>query len=57
MTNAYYTHGVAYAGKRQWDKAIADYDKALQIDPNYTNARANRDTIAPNLTNSRVGNK
>ena len=37
--NAFYNRGNAYRNKNEYDRAIADYNQALLINPNYTNAR------------------
>lgn len=42
---AYYNRGVAYYNKRQDDKAVEDYNKAIELDPNYANAYNNRGLI------------
>jgi tetratricopeptide (TPR) repeat protein len=34
--------GNAYYRKRDYDRAIADYTKAIELDPNYANAYTNR---------------
>ena len=34
----YFNQGVAYYGKKQFDKAIADYSKAIELNPKYANA-------------------
>jgi len=39
---AYNNRGFAYANVGKLDKAIADYSRAIEIDPNYTMAFANR---------------
>ena len=39
---AYNGRGVAYAGKKDLDKAIADYDRAIQLDANFDAAYVNR---------------
>jgi tetratricopeptide (TPR) repeat protein len=39
---AYSNRGLAYNGKGEYDKAIADYTQALRINPNYVNAYFNR---------------
>ena len=31
--NAFYNRGAAYFGKGEFDRAIADYDQALQLNP------------------------
>jgi tetratricopeptide (TPR) repeat protein len=38
----YYNRGISYYGMKQWDKAIADYTKAIELDPQYTDAYYNR---------------
>jgi tetratricopeptide (TPR) repeat protein len=42
MSNAYMTRGNCYAGKGDWDKALRDYDEAVQIQPNNYDALVNR---------------
>ncbi len=37
-----YSRGYAYGNLMEWDKAIADYTRALEIDPNYTDGYSNR---------------
>ncbi len=39
---AYYNRGNAYAKKGQYDQAISDYTKALEINPRYAFAYHNR---------------
>lgn len=39
---AYYKRGVAYDEKGELDSAIADYSKAIEINPLYGNAYFNR---------------
>ena len=39
---AFYNRGVAYADKKDYDRAIADYDQAIRLDPNYAHAFNNR---------------
>lgn len=39
---AYYSRGVAYYTNKEWDKAMADYSRTIEIDPNYTDAYFNR---------------
>ena len=34
LARAYYYHGVAWHAKREYDRAIADYDQAIRLDPN-----------------------
>jgi tetratricopeptide (TPR) repeat protein len=38
---AYNNRGISYYNKRDYNRAIADYETALRIDPNYTNAKNN----------------
>ena len=43
MTETYNNRGIAYGkGKGQHDKAILDFSKAIEIDPMYAEAYANR---------------
>ena len=37
-----FTKGVSYQDKGQWDKAIAEYNKAIEINPSYAEAYYNR---------------
>ena len=39
---SYTNRGIAYAGKGQYDHAIADYDKAIELNPRYERAYVNR---------------
>ena len=39
---AFYNRGYAYSTKRDRERAIADYDEALRLDPDYDHAYANR---------------
>ena len=39
---AYINRGVAYYSKGQYDQAISDYNKALEINPRYAEAYNNR---------------
>src|SRR5215510_6005154 len=41
---AYYKRGVAYQDKHEHDRAIADYTKAIEINPQYGDAYFNRGT-------------
>lgn len=43
---AWNARGYAYMRLAQWQKAVADFDQALSIDPNYANARRNRESAA-----------
>ena len=38
LAEAYCSRGIAYAKRREYDRAIADYDKAIDLDPK--NAKA-----------------
>ena len=40
--NGYLNRGSAYAGLRQYQRAIQDYDRAIQLNPNYAKAYYNR---------------
>ncbi len=33
---AYYGRGLSYYNKKDYDRAIADYNLAIKLDPNYT---------------------
>ena len=46
---SYYNKGNAYANLEQYEKAIADYSKAIEIDPKYTLAYINRGLAYANL--------
>ena len=39
---AYHNRGLAWDNKGEYDKAIADYNQALTINPNYAYAYVNR---------------
>ena len=39
---AYHRRGTAYASKKEYDRAIADYTKALEIDPKHISAYNDR---------------
>src|SRR5262245_33490551 len=39
---AYHRRGIAYAAKRDFDRAIADYTKAIEIDPEHVGAYNDR---------------
>ena len=38
----HYTTGCSYLEKGQWDKAIAEYNEAIELDPKYVEAYFNR---------------
>lgn len=38
----YYNRGVAYDSKGEYDRAIADYSKAIELNPKYAEAYYNR---------------
>jgi tetratricopeptide (TPR) repeat protein len=40
--HAYFARGCAWAERGDFAKAIADYDFALQLDPNYAAAKSNQ---------------
>ena len=42
LAAAYYTRGNSYLRKGQTDRAIQDYDEAIRLKPNYTDAFTNR---------------
>jgi tetratricopeptide (TPR) repeat protein len=39
---AYNNRGIAYAGKKQYDEAVADYSRAIGLDPVFDKAYTNR---------------
>jgi tetratricopeptide (TPR) repeat protein len=42
LATAYFNRGAVYDTKGEYQRAIADYDQALRIDPNMTKAAENR---------------
>jgi len=49
--NYYYNRGVLYGYLSQWDKAIADYTKAIEINPRHDLAWGNRGVCYSDLGN------
>ena len=45
LANTYNNRGVAYRKKHQYDRAIADYSKAINLNPKFANAYYNRGFI------------
>jgi tetratricopeptide (TPR) repeat protein len=41
-SSAYFGRGVAWGGKSDYDRAIADYTEAIRLDPKNANAYNNR---------------
>ena len=39
---AYFNRGLVYANKEDFDRAISDWDKAIQLDPNFSAVYYNR---------------
>ena len=39
---AFYNRGLAYFYKREFEKAVEDYDQAIRLNPNYAMAIFNR---------------
>jgi tetratricopeptide (TPR) repeat protein len=42
LADAYYNRGIAYAAKGEYDREIADYNQALQLNSNLAEAYYNR---------------
>ena len=53
IATTYYNRGIAYDNLGQWDKAIADYSKAIEIDPDLTKAYSNREVAFRKLRNEK----
>jgi tetratricopeptide (TPR) repeat protein len=49
IPRAYGIRGLTYRKLGQWDKAITDYSRAIEIDPNYTDAYNDRGLTYGNL--------
>ncbi len=47
--DAYYNRGRSYYNKKDYDRAIAEYNQALRLDPNYVYAYNNRGLVYYNL--------
>src|SRR5262249_24783876 len=43
LSRAFFNRGRAFADQGEFDRAIADLDQAIRIDPNYADAYNNRD--------------
>jgi len=41
LANAYNGRGCAYHAKQEWDNALRDFEKTLELDPDYANAHRN----------------
>ncbi len=52
---AYLTAGIYKAGHRQWEGALADYDKALSLDPNNPSALSLKGYLKLRMGDSREG--
>jgi len=46
---AYYNRGIGYQNKKDPDRALADYDQALRLRPNYSSAFNNRGNVFQSL--------
>jgi tetratricopeptide (TPR) repeat protein len=46
----YYNRGLAHFQRKLWDNAIADYSRAIEIDPKYTDAYYSRGLIYDNFS-------
>jgi tetratricopeptide (TPR) repeat protein len=46
---AYYNRGIEYGYIEQWDMAITDFSKTIEIDPNYFKAYSNRGVSYKNI--------
>jgi lipoprotein NlpI len=44
--NAFNGRGTVYIKLKQFEKAIQDYNQAIELDPEYTHAFNNRGTVA-----------
>jgi tetratricopeptide (TPR) repeat protein len=48
-TSCFLSRGLLYSNMGRLDKAVADFDQALAIDPNLIDAKTNRDFAAKEL--------
>jgi tetratricopeptide (TPR) repeat protein len=52
LATAFFDRGVVYDMKGEYQRAIADYDEALRIDPNRQDAAKNREIALGRLANT-----
>jgi len=45
LGTAYYNRGIGYQNKKDYDRALSDYDQALRLRPNYSSAFNNRGNV------------
>ena len=48
LAQVFFNRGVAYGGKREYDRAIQDLDEAIKLDSNYTRALVIRGNVYQN---------